>query len=524
MVTLYVRVMHLLMIRLPFILIFLLLSLSPTWAQGADTVNIVQDSIVQTVAEAPPVVTERITKDYQIADTGLSAQGFFRALLGFIFLVGICWLFSTNRRRINWRLVIVGILLQVVIALMLIPDYHFGGDLDDVVGSGEAVQVGFNPFRYGLDKVAAGFTRILGFTQEGVSFLFKSMDDGVMHPALKNFAFVILPTVIFFSALTSLLFFLGILQKVVYVLAWLMKKTMGLSGSESLAAAGNIFLGQTEAPLLIKPYIAGMTRSEIMCLMTGGMATIAGGVLAAYISFLGNGDPIMEMYYAKHLLTASLLSAPAAIVAAKILVPEVQEVRTDMKISNEKIGTNFLEAISNGTVEGLKLAVNVGAMLLVFTAMIATFNFFLEGLIGDITGLNPEIAQVTNGRYSGLNLQFILGYVGSPIAWMLGVPSEDMLNVGQLLGQKTVLNEFYAYYELGEMKNSGTFMYEKSVVMATYILCGFSNFASIGIQIGGIGSLAPEKRAELSKLGFRAMLGGTVACLLTSTVVGMFMS
>lgn len=513
------------MTRLPFVLFFLCVSLAGIWGQSADSMAIATDSLSQTVAEIPPVVVEKTTKDFQISDTGLSAQGFFRALLGMLFLVGICWLFSTNRRRINWRLVIVGILLQVIIALMLIPDYNFGGDMKDVVGAGgEPVRVEYNPFRYGLDKVASGFTKILGFTQEGVSFLFKSMDDGVMHPALRNFAFVILPTVIFFSALTSLLFFLGILQKIVFVLAWLMKKTMGLSGSESLAAAGNIFLGQTEAPLLIKPYISGMTRSEIMCLMTGGMATIAGGVLAAYISFLGNGDPVMEMYYAKHLLTASLLSAPAAIVAAKILVPEVNEVRTDMKISNEKIGTNFLEAISNGTIEGLKLAVNVGAMLLVFTAMIATFNFLLEGLIGDITGLNPEIAQVTKGRYSGLNLQFILGYVGSPIAWMLGVPSEDMLNVGQLLGQKTVLNEFYAYYELGEMKNSGKFMYEKSVVMATYILCGFSNFASIGIQIGGIGSLAPEKRAELSKLGFRAMLGGTVACLLTATVVGMFMS
>lgn len=508
---------------------FLLLILQGIVAQTTDSIPVIGDTVsaVSVLLETiEPGIEQPVKRpEYQIADGGLTAQGFFRAILGTLFLIGICWLFSTNKRRINWRLVIVGILLQIVIALMLIPDYNFGKDTADVQAVGqEVVKAEYNPFRYGLEKVAAGFTRILSFTQEGVQFLFKNMDDGVMHPALRNFAFVILPTVIFFSALTSLLFFLGILQKIVYVLAWIMKRTMGLSGSESLAAAGNIFLGQTEAPLLIKPYISGMTRSEIMCLMSGGMATIAGGVLAAYISFLGNGDPVREMYYAKHLLTASLLSAPAAIVAAKILVPEVHEVRTDMRISNEKIGTNFLEAISNGTMEGLKLAVNVGAMLLVFTAMVATFNFLLESIIGDLTGLNPEIAKITNGRYTGLNMQFLLGYIGSPVAWMVGVPSEDMLNVGQLLGQKTVLNEFYAYYELGEMKNAGKFFYEKSIVMSTYILCGFSNFASIGIQIGGIGTLAPEKRGELSKLGFRAMLGGSVACLMTAATVGMFMS
>jgi concentrative nucleoside transporter, CNT family len=481
---------------------------NPVFAQietppfSADSLEFIQVSEPEPLNVAPsePEIQER-TPDYTIASTGFSIQSLMRSLIGIAFLILICWIFSTNRRRVNWRLVGSGILLQLFIGYLLLN---------------------VSLFSRILRKVSIGFTKVLGFTQEGVDFLFSNIETGVFGEALNNFAFVILPTVIFFSALTSLLFFLGILQKVVMVMAWIMKRTMGLSGSESLAAAGNVFLGQTEAPLLIKPYISGMTRSELMCLMSGGMATIAGGVLGAYVKFLGDGIPELEQYYAMHLITASLLSAPAAIVAAKILVPETADVKEKMKVSNEKIGGNFLEAISNGTIDGLRLAVNVGAMLLVFTAMVATFNFLLEGLIGDLSGLNPEIARVTNGRYTGLNMQFLLGYLGAPVAWALGVPSEDMLSVGQLLGMKTVLNEFYAYYELDKIKSAGGFMHEKSIIMATYILCGFANFASIGIQIGGIGSLAPGRRGDLSKLGFRAMLGGTVACLLTATVVGMY--
>ena len=273
--------------------------------------------------------------------------------------------------------------------------------------------------------------------------------------------------------------------------------------------------------MLVKPYIGSMTRSELLCLMTGGMATIAGGVLAAYVGFLGGDDPEQQLYFAKHLLAASVMSAPAAIIAAKILLPETESFNTEMKIPRDRIGTNALEAITNGTSDGLRLAANVAAMLLVFIALIAMGNFVMEEIIGEYTGLNAIIRE--NTVYSGLSLQFFVGYIGSPIAWIMGVPSEDTILVGQLLGEKTILNEFYAYTSLGELKAAGKFHHEKSIVMATYVLCGFANFASIGIQIGGIGSLAPNRKSELSKLGFRALLGGTMACLLTAVVVGMFL-
>lgn len=484
--------------RRSLLILFFMVLINSLLAQ-ADTGGVVlaSDSLSR-VADQPVAVA---TADFQMASEGMSLSSVLRGIIGILALVMIAFLFSTNRRAINWRLVGMGILLQAVIGVLVL-------------------KVSF--FQSGLEIVSLGFTRVLGFTQSGVDFLFSSMDTGTMMPALKSFAFVILPTVIFFSALTSLLFFLGILQKVVFVMAWFMKRTMGLSGPESLAAAGNIFLGQTEAPLLVKPYIAGMTRSELMCLMSGGMATVAGGVLGAYVRFLGNGDPLLEIYYAKHLITASVLSAPAAIVAAKILVPDKEQVQTELSIPKDKIGANFLEAISNGTGDGLKLAVNVGAMLLVFTAMVTMVNFFLQNLLGEWTGLNTEIISLTGGRYQGLNLQFMLGYVGAPIAWLIGVPVEDMVSVGQLVGQKTVLNEFYAYVELAQMKGAGVFVHEKSVIMVTYILCGFSNFASIGIQIGGIGSLAPARRGQLSELGFRAMLAGSLACLMTAAVAGMY--
>ncbi len=335
------------------------------------------------------------------------------------------------------------------------------------------------------------------------------------------FAFQVLPTVIFFSALTSLLFYYGVLQKVVFGFAWVMRRTMKLSGAESLAAAGNIFLGQTEAPLLVKPYIKKMTKSELLCLMSGGMATIAGGVLAAYIGFLGGVDEVQQIFFAKHLLAASVMSAPAAVVAAKILMPETKEVNESMHIEKSNIGTNALEAITNGTTEGLKLAVNVGAMLLVFIAFIAMFNYLFEDIVGDLTGLNAWVVDTTQGQYSGFSLQFILGYILAPITWLMGVAKDDIVLVGQLLGEKTILNEFVAYVSLGDMVKAGKFVSPKSVVIATYILCGFSNFASIGIQIGGIGSLAPSRKADLSKLGFKALIGGTLASLFTAVIVGM---
>ena len=297
-----------------------------------------------------------------------------------------------------------------------------------------------------------------------------------------------------------------------------MKRTMGLSGPESVAAAGNIFLGQTESPLLVKPYLCKMTMSEMLCLMSGGMATIAGGVLAAYIGFLGGDDQVQQIMFAKHLLAASVMSAPAAVIAAKILWPEKEKLETKIELSNDNIGSNALEAISKGTTDGIKLAVNVGAMLLVFIALISMGNYILLK-IGDWTTLNTIIADTTH--YSELSLNMILGYLGAPIAWLMGVCKEDMFLVGQLLGEKTVLNEFVAYVSLGEMKGSGAFTEQKSLIIATYILCGFANFASIGIQIGGIGALAPKRKRDLSKLGFLALIAGTLASLFTAVIVGM---
>lgn len=372
----------------------------------------------------------------------------------------------------------------------------------------------------GFEWVSALFVKIISFSQDGAKFLFSSFDSGVIESPMVNFVVMVLPTIIFFSALTALFYYWGILQRIVYAFAWVMKRLMKLSGAESLAAAGNIFLGQTESPLLVRPYLANMTRSEIMCLMSGGMATIAGGVLAAYIGFLGGGSPEEQIFFAKHLLAASVMSAPAAVVAAKLLVPETEKFSEKFSLAKDKLGSNVLEAIANGTTDGLKLAINVGAMLLVFIAMISLGNFVLSELIGANTGLNEWIAANTN--YSELSFQFLIGYLFSPLAWLMGVDSHDVVLVGQLLGEKTILNEFYAYVTLGDMKSSGAFTNGKSVIIATYILCGFANFASIGIQIGGIGALVPNRKALLSSLGLRALIAGTIACLFTAAIVGMF--
>jgi CNT family concentrative nucleoside transporter len=431
----------------------------------------------------------------------MNIESVLRGLLGIATLIAVCYLFSNNRKAINWKLVGIGLLLQLVFALGVLKV----------------------PFiARGFDVISSFFVVILSFTKAGSQFL---LGDLVNPGGSAGFVFLfqILPTIIFFSALTSLLFYLGILQKIVFVFAWVMNKTMKLSGSESLAAAGNIFLGQTEAPLLIKPYIAGMTRSELLCLMAGGMATIAGGVLAAYVGFLGGDDPVMQLYYAKHLLAASVMSAPAAVVAAKILLPETEAFEEKLELSKEKIGKNALEAISNGTVDGVKLAVNVGAMLLVFIAFIAMFNYLIKDLIAENIGLNTWVKDVTGGKFDGFTLQFIIGYMCAPLSWLMGVCKEDMVLVGQLLGEKTILNEFVAYTTLGGMKTANIFHEQKSVIMATYILCGFANFASIGIQIGGIGALAPDRRTDLSELGIKALIGGTVASLFTAVIVGMIL-
>lgn len=428
-----------------------------------------------------------------------SFQALFRGLVGMLALILIAFLFSSDRKNINWKVIGIGLSIQVMLAFLILKV--------------SAVAKFF-------ELVGKIFVVILDFTKAGSEFLLGGLLDTSNYGFI--FAFQVLPTIIFFSALTSLLFYWGILQKVVWVLAWLMTKAMRLSGAESLSVAGNIFLGQTESPLLIKAYLEKMNRSEILLVMTGGMATLAGGVLASYIAFLGGDDPVQRLYFAKHLLAASIMAAPGAIVMAKILVPQTDKINNDIEISKEKIGTNVLDAISNGTSEGLKLAVNVAAMLLTFIAFIAMANFIFDK-IGAWTGLNSFIADITNGSYDKLSLQFILGYTFAPIVWLMGVVQEDMALVGRLVGEKLIMTEFIAYVSLAELKETASFASDKSIIMATYALCGFANFASIGIQIGGIGSLAPGQRKLLSEFGMKALLAGSLASLLSATIVGMIL-
>lgn len=428
---------------------------------------------------------------------GFSIMSILRAILGMACLLGFAYLISSNRKKIDWRLVGTGVGLQLFLAILVLK----------VPG-----------FSWVFEQISKVFVEILGFTESGVSFLFGGLVGGSSG---LIFALQVLPTIVFFSALMAILYYLGILQKVVYGFAWVMKKTMRLSGAESLAAAGNIFLGQTESPLLVRPYLEKMTRSEIMALMTGGMATIAGSVFAGYVLFLGGTDEVQRLLFAKHLLTASIISAPAALVAAKIMVPETEEVNQDLDVPKDKIGSNLLDAIANGTTDGLKLAVNVGVMLLVFIALIRMVNWGIADQFGEWTNLNAWVAESTDGRYSQFNLQYIFGLLFAPIAWLLGVPSEDLMIVGQLLGEKTIINEFVAYTSMGEAKEVGLFANYKSVIISTYALCGFANFSSIGIQIGGIGALAPGQRKTLSELGIKSLIGGTIAAFMTAVLAGL---
>ncbi|MDX2247881.1 MAG: nucleoside transporter C-terminal domain-containing protein [Bacteroidia bacterium] len=422
-----------------------------------------------------------------------------RGIIGVVFLLLCCWLLSSNRKAIKWRLVATGMGLQLILAVMVLK----------VPGVKTVFEV-----------IAGFFVKVMEFTKAGATFLFDGLVTDV-NSFGYIFAFQILPTIVFFSALMSILYYLGILQKVVFGFAWVMKRTMGLSGAESLSAAGNIFMGQTEAPLLIKPYVENMTKSEIMTLMTGGMATIAGGVFAAYVGYLGGTDPVAQQLFATHLLIASIMSAPAAIVAAKMLVPETENFNEELQIPKDRIGSNILDAISNGTTDGLKLAVNVGVMLLVFISLIKMMNYFIADLFGAYVGLNDWVNGITDGRYTQFNLEYIFGLIFAPVAWLLGVPSEDMVIVGQMLGEKTIINEFVAYATLGKLKAEGLLLNYKSILIATYALCGFSNFASIGIQIGGIGAIAPGQRKNLASLGFKALVGGSIASFLTAAIAGM---
>ncbi len=529
-----------------------------------------------------------------------------RGLLGIVVMLSILYALSANRKAIDWKLVGLALGLQIAFGMAVL----------------------YVPFiRAGFDTVGGWFVQILNFTKQGSTFVF----GGLLDPSNIGyiFAFQILPTIIFFSALSSILYYLGILQRIIYGIAYVLTRFLRLSGAESLAAAANVFIGQTEAPLIVKPYLDKMTKSELMCLMVGGMATIAGGVLAAFIGFLGGDDPAAQQEFARHLLTASIMSAPAAILAAKMLYPETEEIDTTLDIPRDKIGDNLLEAIANGTGDGLKLAVNVGAMLIVFVALVEMLNVMCEGSFGEWIGwatadnslalfqnnfvegsdyirtsqnslppleqltkivqqnvvvgsagqdsivfsiveqsismaqfepmydtlnynslsmvwtpehwelyddknslvgqlafgseeiqrttLNMYVSQATEGRFDGFNLEYILGLIMSPVAWILGTPSEDILIVGQLLGKKTILNEFVAYADIPAVQDSLTY---KGKVIATYALCGFANFASIGIQLGGIGAIAPERRTTLAEFGVKALVGGTIACFLTAIIAG----
>lgn len=426
-----------------------------------------------------------------------------RGVIGVLLVIAIAYVFSEKRSKISWKVVGYGLIFQISLAFLILNPFGISF---------------LEYFRLGFEILGKVFVAILDFSSAGASFLFGSFLDTEKHGFL--FAFQVLPTIIFFSALTSLLFYLGIIQKVVYLLALLMTKLLKLSGAESLSVAGNIFLGQTESPLMIKAYLSKMSRSELLLVMTGGMATLAGGVLAAYIAFLGGDDPSERLIFAKHLLAASFMAAPGAVIISKILIPQSEEIDSNIEVPKEKIGSNILDAISNGTVEGLKLAVNVASMLLVFIAFLAMANFILLK-IGSLTGLNSFISEFSNGQFNEFSLQVILGYFFAPLMWLIGVCSEDITLVGRLIGEKLIMTEFIGYISLGDLKSSGAFTEEKSITMATYMLCGFANFASIGIQIGGIGSLAPTKRKLLSELGLKALLAGTLASLLSATIVGM---
>ncbi|MDR6239102.1 CNT family concentrative nucleoside transporter [Aureibacter tunicatorum] len=420
-----------------------------------------------------------------------------RGFLGIAVLLGVATIFSLNRKKIDWKLVGIGIALQVLFGLLI-------------------TQVPF--VASGFELVSKAFVKFLSFSIDGAKFLF---GDLATNKYGVIFAFQVLPTIIFFSTISAGLYYLGVLQKLVFGIAWIMSKTMRLSGSESLSVAGNIFLGQTEAPLLVKPFISRMTYSELMCLMTGGMATIAGGVLAAYVTFLGGDSEAEKAKFAAYLLSASIMNAPAAVVMSKILIPQTEPEKVDkkLKVNSDQLGVNLIDSLSRGASDGLQLALNVGGMLLAFIAVIYAVNYLLSGVIGELTGINEWVVASTNGAFSGFSLEYILGQFFRIFAWAMGVEWSESLQIGSLFGQKTVINEFVAYKDLSRMIAEEA-LSKKSIIIATYGLCGFSNFSSIAIQIGGIGSLAPSQQANLSRLGMKALLGATLACMMTATVAG----
>ena len=435
-----------------------------------------------------------------IPNAGISLVSLIRGALGISVLIGIAYALSNNRKQIAWKTVGLGLLIQIVIAIGVLK---------------------INFIKRGFETLGNFFIKILEFTGAGTQMLLGEFGNIETYGFI--FVFQALPVIVFFSALSSILYYFGVIQKLVGFLAWGLTKLFRISGSESLSVAGNIFLGQTEAPLLIKAYLEKMNRSELFLVMVGGMATVAGSVLGAYIGFLGGDDPVQRLEFAKSLLAASVMAAPGAVVIAKIMYPQTEEIKTDIEISHDKIGENFLSAISIGTGEGIRMAVNVAAMLLVFIALIALVNSIFSGL-GDVLGLNAWVEQ--NTPYEAFTIEFILGYLFAPFMWLVGVAKEDIALMGQLLGIKIVASEFVGCTQLVDLKNASSalhFSYQKSVVMATYMLCGFANFASIGIQVGGIGIIAPKIRKTLTELGFKAMIAGSIVSLMSATIAGIIL-
>lgn len=448
-------------------------------------------------------------------------ESFLRGIFGLGLLIGISFLLSNNKKKVNWRLVISGFVLQIIFAILILR--------------GDSLRQFFAPFGWPKDffnGVSYVFVLILNFTTEGAKFVFGNLalSPGNEGSVGMFFAFQVLPTIIFFASLMSVLYYLGVMQKIVQGMAWVMAKVMGTSGAESLSCTANIFVGQTEAPIMIKPFIKGMTQSELLTIMIGGMATIAGGVMAAYIQMLGSAYAAahgVELFqaqqmFATQLLGASFMAAPGAMMIGKILVPETSESETKgiVKVKIEKTSKNIIEAAANGAGDGLQLALNVGAMLIAFIAFIALINYLLNGL-GDLTGMNNYF--VTNFGQP-LSFQLVIGFVMQFIAFGIGVPWQDALSFGSLLGTKVVLNEFVAYSDMSTLVQTGKLVNEKSILMATYALCGFANFSSIAIQIGGLGPLAPNRKSDIAAFGIKAVIGGVITTLLTATLAGLFFS
>ena len=434
-----------------------------------------------------------------IPHAGFSMFSFLRAIPGILILVLISYLISVDRKNIPWKTVIIAFSVQLLIGVCILKV--------------PIVKMFF-------EKIGEIFIAIIDSTTAGTSFLFGS----IINKEEYIFALNVLPIIIFFSALTSVLYYFGIIQKIVGGFAFILRNLVKISGAESFSLTGNIFLGQTEAPLLIKKYLSQMNNSEIYTVMIGGMATIAGSVMAGYIGFLGGEDPIEKINVTKNLLAASVMAAPGAVAIAKIIVPNPKKIINDeISISDDKSNQNILDAITNGTLQGLKLAFNVGALLLVFIALLALLNKLLF-FLGDFSNLNLVIQQNTN--YQELSLEFVLGFILAPIMWIIGVAKEDITLMGQLLGIKIAANEFLGYVYLSDLKNTINpihLLYEKSIIMATFMLCGFANFQSIAIQIGGLGSLAPNKIKVISKYGVKAVIGGTIVSLISATFAGMIL-